>query len=90
MFKNNERGLFLLSNTGNDLLKISPEKPLYQIDLPKLILNGAGIQHNAKFLTDYIGNDINYLENHIKELTAINVNGLLRSDTTRIPQEFRK
>lgn len=90
MFNDSERGLFLLSNSSNDLLKIENKNPIYQIDLPKIILNGADIQHNARFLTDYINSDISYLEKHIEQLTAININGLLRSDTTRIPKKFNK
>ena len=82
--------IFLLSNSSNDLLKIKDQNPIYQIDLPKIILNGANIQHNAKFLTDYINSDISYLEKHIEKLTAININGLLRSDTIRIPKKLKK
>ncbi len=90
MFNSCQRGLFLLTNANAETLKIDHTKPLRQIDLQKVILNGADIEHNAKFLTDFIGNDTNYIETHIEQLTSININGLLRSDTTRIPKEFRK
>jgi phosphoglycerol transferase len=90
IFKNKKRELFLLSNLDHKTLKINLDKKIYQIDLPEIILNGADIHHNAKFLTNFIGNDSNYLEKHIEQLTAININGLLRSDSTRIPNRFKK
>ncbi|MCO6548302.1 MAG: hypothetical protein J6583_11075, partial [Gilliamella sp.] len=30
------------------------DQTIYQIDLPRLILNGAQVKTNAKFLTDYL------------------------------------
>ncbi len=80
MFKGTgKRGLYLLSSATNKELSICTSKPLYQIDLPKIILNGAKIEHNLKFLTDYIqGNKEEYLKNNILQITEINTNGLLR------------
>jgi len=74
-----ERGLYVISNsaiknTSNDGLKNT-----YQIDLPKIILEGANIEHNLKFYTDYISGDKNaIIDNNILTLTEINTNGLLR------------
>ena len=72
------RELFVLTNTKIDINKDS-DKPIYQIDLPKLILRGAEVKHNMKFFTDYIpGNKDEFLERNIQAITEINTNGLLR------------
>jgi lipoteichoic acid synthase len=73
-----KRGLFLLSNTLSKQDSNKRAGPFFQIDLPKLILEGAGIQHNLKFLTDYIGKDKKqFVQDNILALTEINTNGLL-------------
>lgn len=78
MFKYQEdRGLFLISNTKTFKTK---SETLYQIDLPKLILKGANVEHNLKFLTDYIkGDKEDYIKNNMLALTEINTNGILNS-----------
>ena len=78
MFKNTgNRGLYLITNTKKSSLEM-PEK-LYQIDLPKMILNGGEIKHNLKFFTDYISEDKNqYIQQNINEITEINSTGLSR------------
>ncbi|NQY05457.1 MAG: sulfatase-like hydrolase/transferase [Flavobacteriaceae bacterium] len=71
------RSLYLISNTEQDSTLLQQE--LYQIDLPKLILKGAEIEHNQKFLTDYISGDKNqFIKKNILKLSEINTNGLLR------------
>lgn len=47
-----ERGLFFLTNAK--ISNSDMESEFYQIDIPKLILEGAKVDHNAKFLTDFI------------------------------------
>lgn len=78
MFKNTgNRGLYLITNSKNSTIGM-PEK-LYQIDLPKMILNGGEIKHNLKFFTDYISGDKNqYIQDNINEITEINSTGLSR------------
>lgn len=49
-----ERKLYLLTNAQTQDLKKTTDQTIYQIDLPRLILNGAQIETNAKFLTDYL------------------------------------
>lgn len=73
-----ERALYLITNAQN----IAPnEDELYQIDLAKMILEGAEIKHNLKFLTDYImGNKQKYIQNNILGLTEINTNGFKTSN----------
>lgn len=81
MFPNPEkRSLYVISNGGKNITKNSTA-PYYQIDLPHIILNGAEIEHNAKFLTDFItGNKQEYIKNHLAQITEININGLLRTE----------
>jgi glycerophosphoryl diester phosphodiesterase len=70
-----ERGLYLITNSG--MIKESNET-IYQIDLPKIILNGSNIKHNLKFLTDYIPKEKGaYINNNILTITEINTNGIL-------------
>ncbi len=70
-----ERGLFLLTNS--DSTKIN-HQPIYQIDLPNILLNGAEIKHNLKFLTNYIdGDKEQYIKQNMKKITDINVNGII-------------
>lgn len=49
-----ERKLYLLTNAQTADLQKTPDQTIYQIDLPRLILNGAQINSNVKFLTDYL------------------------------------
>jgi len=70
-----KRSLYLITNAE----KQATDTSLYQIDLPKMILEGAEVKSNAKFLTDYIsGNKNQFILDHINKLTAINTSGLLR------------
>ncbi len=86
------RGLYLLTNASKEDLDVEKDVPIDQIDLPKLILKGAGIKHNAKFLTDYItGSKGMYLEKNINKINAVNTSGLLRlssSDFKNDPYRF--
>src|SRR5690606_22892426 len=73
------RGLYFLTNAKVSNLQIKFSDTLDQIDLPKLILNGAEIEHNAKFLTDFIsGKKENFIKENINSLSSINTSGLLR------------
>ena len=76
------RSLFLLSNAPKDRFSYSTLKDIYQIDIPKIILEGAGIKHNAKFFTDLIkDNDkIKYINDHKLEILAINESSLIFKD----------
>lgn len=74
-----ERSLYCITNSKFFVKETS--LPLYQIDLPKIILAGANINHNLKFLTDYIiGNKSKYIQENILPLTEINTNGILNSE----------
>jgi hypothetical protein len=75
MFKDTgSRGLFLIANSNSI---IHSDEKLYQIDLPKIILKGAGIEHNLKFLTDYISiNKDEFIRENLHLLTEINTVGI--------------
>ncbi len=78
MFKNSgERSLYIISNSDNAFLNLGRSDSIYQIDLPKIILKGANVKNNLKFLTDFIkGNKNKYIEENIGLLTALNTNGI--------------
>lgn len=79
-----ERGLFLITNASESTLEPITREKLYQIDLPKIILKGANVKHNVKFLTDYIQQEDknDYIQNNYNLLASINTNGLL---STKVP-----
>lgn len=73
----NERSLYLMTNADIKNLTYNNNEDIYQIDLPKIILEGAGINHNAKFLTDFIKTDkIEFLKNNISNILALNESSL--------------
>ncbi|WP_452220073.1 sulfatase-like hydrolase/transferase [Lacinutrix salivirga] len=82
LFENTgDRGLYVLTNAKQNTISYPKDQTIYQIDLPKLILEGAEIKHNVTFLTHYISGDKNeFIKNHISELTALNVTGFSRSE----------
>ncbi len=51
------RGLYLMTNANSQKISYTANKHILQIDLPKIILEGAEIEHNVKFLTDFIETD---------------------------------
>ncbi len=69
-----ERGLFLITTATEESLNYTTKKPLSQLHLPRLIINGSGIKTNATFLVDYYkGADINnFTENNIKNILSVN------------------
>lgn len=83
IFKNTgDRGLYLITNASEKKLSIDRSEKIYQIDLPKIILNGAEIEHNLTFFTDYISENKNqFIKDNIPSITEINTNGMLRINT---------
>jgi len=74
-----DRGLYLLTNASDDDLHFDATDNIYQIDLPKIILDGAKIEHNAKFLTDYIDGDIDkFIGENAALIATLNNSGLRR------------
>lgn len=68
----NERSLYFLTNAPKEILEIK-STTVNQIDIPKLILNGANIKHNTPFLTDFILGDKNtFLKKNTKNILQLN------------------
>lgn len=69
-----DRGLYLITNIKEERLSYKTRDSIYQIDLPKIILEGAQVEHNAKFLTDFIisKDKSHYIEENKKNLLALN------------------
>ena len=80
--RESERRLYLITNISEDQLPKKTHSVLYQIDLPKMILNGASIKTNAKFLTDFIKSDdvITYLNTNKIKLTTLNTASVTKKD----------
>ncbi len=72
------RSLYVITNSNN--IKLN-NKYNYQIDLPKILLQGAEVEHNMKFLTDYLPSDKDqYIRDNTLSLTEINTNGIVNSE----------
>ena len=68
------RGLYVITNAEKSKVLKNLHTPISQIDLPRIILNGAGVETNATFLTDYLGDKDKktFLWNNQKNLLALN------------------
>lgn len=80
----NRRQLWMMTNADN--LQIKGGGEFYQIDLPKVILQGAEVEHNAMFFTDLIKDcdDKNeFINTHLKEIATLNASILERKNTLR-------
>jgi hypothetical protein len=75
-----DRSLFLLTNAPKSVLSYPTTSVIYQIDIPKIILEGAEVKHNAVFFTDLIAgkNKLKYIDEHKAEILAINESSLVR------------
>ncbi len=72
-----ERSLYLITNEKENSIGKSTVSPLLQYDLPRVIINGAGIDSNAKFMSDYIENDlIQFVKNNMPKITNLNISAL--------------
>jgi glycerophosphoryl diester phosphodiesterase len=75
------RGLFFLTNADPKNLPFERNEKIYQLDLPRLIIDGAEINTNASFLTDYIE------RMNIEEYLASNVNRMAQLNEAAISRE---
>lgn len=81
---NKDRELYLITNANVKDTKYSLNEKIYQIDLPKIILNGAQVKNNATFFTDYIKQDkINFIKNKQEIITSLNHSALIRDKALR-------
>ena len=76
----NDRKLYMITNIDKSKFSKAPNKTIYQIDLPKLIIEGAEIETNATFLTDYIKeeNKIDFIRKNMLNISKLNEASLLR------------
>ncbi|MDC7996310.1 sulfatase-like hydrolase/transferase [Altibacter sp. HG106] len=66
------RELFFLTTAPSEKLGVST-RTINQIDIPKLIIQGAGIETNAQFLSDYIPkNPSQFILENRAEITSLN------------------
>ena len=74
-----DRGLYMITNANKENIGLDEAKEIYQLDIPKMILNGSEVENNATFLTDYIiGDKERFISDYINDITSVNVNGLMR------------
>lgn len=72
-----ERGLYLITNASKSV--VAYKDTLDQVDIPNVILNGAEIKHNVKFLADYVTEDRDkFIRENASKLTALNSSGIQR------------
>ncbi len=80
-----ERNLFLITNTSPD--SYAMEEDIYQIDMPRIILEGAEIETNLKFLADKIqGDKGKFIKENKLKLTQLNESSLTAFDSKKQSQ----
>ncbi|VAW44166.1 hypothetical protein MNBD_GAMMA02-1854 [hydrothermal vent metagenome] len=78
--KQQPRRLYLLSSADKTAFSRQTEEAIFQIDLPQLILEGAEVVTNAKFLTDFITNrqTPDFIQQNSLKIAAVNNAALSR------------
>ncbi len=68
------RKLYLLTNIESRQFNKKTSDTVYQVDLPRLIIDGASIKTNAKFLFDLldVNNKIKFIEDNNIKITTLN------------------
>lgn len=82
-----ERGLYVLTNAPKATSRA--KENLYQLDLPTIILDKAGITCNHSFLAEQVEGDKNeFIKRNITNITKVNVSGFLSgvNDEILIPE----
>lgn len=71
---NENRQLYVITNAEENKFTKKTNDEIYQIDLPRMIVDGAGIKTNGTFLTDFFKSKdlINFLEKNRNNITALN------------------
>jgi phosphoglycerol transferase len=73
--------LWLMTNAEKERLP-ADTVDIYQVDIPRIILSGAEIEHDVTFFSDTItGNKDDYIRKHIQELSALNMFSIVRENT---------
>lgn len=75
------RSLFLISNVLSDFSKQEAAKNLKQIQIPALIIKGANIQTNGKFLSDLIDlrNNNHFIEANYNKIANLNSSAISKN-----------
>ena len=74
------RKLMLLTNASASSFSNKTNETIYQIDIPRLILDGAGVNTNALFLSDFL-EDVDlkeFIEKKKSNFVSLNDAGLIR------------
>lgn len=80
----NKRGLFFISNVPENILLGNIQEPILQIDIPRMIINGAKVRTNATFITDYIGTEKHrFIQRNKKNLLSLNEAALKRTNFSK-------
>ena len=76
------RQLYLLTNVQENKLSKYTSDTIYQIDLPRMIVDGAEIKSNATFLVDFIENRNidSFLKKNRVKLTTLNTASVAKKD----------
>jgi len=83
-----ERNLFVLTNAQTPSFK--KNEMLYQIDIAKMILEGAKVQHNLVFLTDKISTDKEqFIEQNRKSFIQLNEASLSIFEEPKKPKKIK-
>lgn len=76
----NQRGLYVITTAKKEKVLKGIENPVLQMDLPRMIINGAGIETNATFLSSFISKDKRgYLSENRGNMLALNEASLDRN-----------
>ena len=78
------RKLYLLTNIESHQFNKKTSDTIYQVDLPRLIIDGASIKTNAKFLFDLLdtNNKIKFIENNSAKITTLNAASIAKKNFT--------
>ncbi len=78
-----KRELFVLTNVSENQFTRKSSEDFYQIDLPRMIIEGAKIKTNAKFFTDFIrpANLNRFLIKNRTKITSLNMSSVSRNNS---------
>ncbi|HHS96095.1 MAG TPA: hypothetical protein ENJ45_05845, partial [Phaeodactylibacter sp.] len=69
------RDLYLITNASSEKLPYPSTQKIWQVNIPKVILDGAEVQHRMPFFCDYIPEEervYDFINKHKKEIVAFN------------------
>ncbi len=79
----NHRSLFLITNSETP--SYDPGQTILQADVPKMILDGAGVRHNLSFMTEMIeGDKLAFIEKNKPRFVQLNEASLIVEEPEKI------